>query len=246
MTSTQRDPLDSGDAAQTERLAALLAEAGIDAAPGDTLVSVLTDLASLGAGAAPAPSPELAALLEASDRAARRRPASRRARIAIVTLTAAACLSGVGMAAAATTNEGFRHSIGHTFAVIVGTVTGARRELPRPADGAPGAPAPGASSTTIPPTTPGAPVWRTVPSGTPHNSSPAGTGAAPSQPGIIAQRTQGPTSTAPERTATPPSTLARPSEPGSASGAATSPARPNPTTTPHSPGTTAPTDPTRH
>ena len=219
MTSTHGDALDGRHATTpSERLAALVAEAGMDAEPDDALVTALADLASLGAGDPPVPSPELAALLEASDRAAnvsaRRRPRSRRARIAIVTLTAAACLSGVGMAAAATTNEGLRHSIGHTVAVFVGAVTGTGRGVPAPVGGASGTPAPEASRLIVRPTAPGSGLWRAVPSG-PHGTSPAGVETGPSRPGIIAQPTQDPMAAAPGRPATLPPTTARPTGPGS-------------------------------
>ncbi|HEX2856385.1 MAG TPA: hypothetical protein VHO26_02745 [Propionibacteriaceae bacterium] len=114
------------DASRDGRFEALLAESGVDL--DDGLVSALADLESLGSGNPPVPSPTLRDLLEASDAASlapRRRPGRRRARVAIATLTVAACLSGAGVAAAAAGSAGFRHSVGRTFAVVVAGLEGA-------------------------------------------------------------------------------------------------------------------------
>lgn len=157
MTSSQyRDRRGPGDPDVPGRWQALLTESGVDADPDDGLLGALSDLASLGADEPPEPSPDLVPLLARpsgdAPRLGGRRPVSRRARVAVASVAAAVCLSGMGAAAAAAVSEGFRHSVGHTFAVVVGGWEGARPEVrpthdevPAEADGTTAPAAPGST-----------------------------------------------------------------------------------------------------
>ncbi|MDA8438223.1 MAG: hypothetical protein M0Z51_05080 [Propionibacterium sp.] len=212
MTTHDDDRRETGATGRDERFDALLAESGIAAEPGDALVRALAELAAVGADEPPAPSPDLSRLLApdpvASHSAARRRRTTRRTRITIATITAAACLSGIGVAAAAAGNMGFRHSLGHTFSVIVSTLTGTRHEAPGPLGndplhpGSPSPQTPEAARTIILPSAGGTAAPAPPPSGTPqgHATSGRSVTAIPSVilPGRAAQR---PTPVAPESAA---------------------------------------------
>ena len=207
---------------QNQRINALLSESGVDTCPADPLVSVLVALAATGAGEAPDPSPELAALLETpppTNRAhAPRRSGSHRVRGVVVSLTVAACLSGVGVAAAAATNEGFRHSVGHTFSVIVGSITGTRHQSRSPlgvdprTGGRPGSPA--VSPTTNLPTTGVTVVPVTPPSRSPGSFGSAARSVALNPPAIApGQGARQPTPGAPGFVPTTPRPTTHPSTP---------------------------------
>ena len=190
---------ESGDrrlrgAGRAERLEALLGESGLDPAVEAGLVAALAELQEFGTGEPSAPRPELAALLQQSDRAGsapvRRRSAARRARVVIVGVTVVACASGLGVAAAAAADQGFRHSVGHTFAVVVGAVSGTRHTRHHPGDGlragATGsAPSPEPVRVTarfVPSHVPDSPTPSAV---TPHSWSPSVRDTTPAQPGIV-------------------------------------------------------------
>ena len=213
MTTHDEERRETGATGRDERFDALLAESGVDAAPGDALVSALAELAAIGSGEPPAPSPELAGLLATTPVAhhalARRRPTSRRAGVAIATLTAAACLSGIGVAAAAVGNPGFRHSVGQTFSVIVSTLTGARHEPPAPRgtgarlSGSPSPESPGASRTIVLPTSGATAVPVPPPSGTPQGRATARQDVTATPPVIAPGRgVEAPTPVAPGSAAT--------------------------------------------
>lgn len=225
---THDDDRRGADAAgRDQRLEALLAESGIDAAPGDALVSALAELAAVGTGEPPVPSPELAALLDQAPDAhlapARRRPRSRRARTAIATVTAAACLSGVGVAAAAAGSPAFRHSVGHTFSAIVRTLTASRHEAPVPpgtvtrTSGAPAPTSGEASRIGVVPVTPDVVAPHPTPSGTPQDRGSAGQATPPPQPPATPGRdAQPPTAVPPAHTPTAPPATGHPTDPPTA------------------------------
>ena len=165
----------------------LLAE--LDAEDATALRPVLTGLRSLGQGDPVEPSPAIQALLESADEtpvapvvsldAARerrgRRVGDRRRTLAALALTGAL---GVGTAAAAVADAGFRENLGQGIATIIGTITG----QPAPSTPAPQSPAaehipappstvPVHPSATTPAPAPTAPGATTAPAGAPTSSS---------------------------------------------------------------------------
>ncbi|WP_077489348.1 hypothetical protein [Sinomonas mesophila] len=180
----------------------LLAELKADDAA--VLRPVLTGLRSLGKGDPVEPSPAVRALLASADEApaapvvsldaARekrgRRTAGGRRRTLVASLALTGVL-GVGTAAAAVADAGFRESLSQGIATIVGTITGSPAPAPAPqSPPAPELPAsadvateiPAAPTPTSAPTTPGA---ATAPAGAPASSAAPTQGLnAPSLPSL--------------------------------------------------------------
>jgi hypothetical protein len=142
-----------------ESVRTLLSEAGL--ADEDGLAPVLVDLHRLGQAAPPAPSPQLAALLDAPPR---RRPPRRRG--AVVALVVAASI-GTGITAAAADPQ-VREAAAHAVvSVVAPTIEVPAVELPTPADRPASSSAPAGRRTAAPPAS------RVVPStGSAHQHSP--------------------------------------------------------------------------
>ena len=190
-----RDP--NGPAAVDQLLAEL------DADDATALRPILTGLRSLGQGGPVEPSPAVRALLESDGDAPTapvvsldavrerrgRRSGGRRRTLAALALTGAL---GVGTAAAAVADAGFRENLGQGIATIIGTITGqpapgAPAPQSPPADGLPAGPAtaPVQPATTSPAPVPTAPGATTAPAGAPSSSARPTPGlTAPSLPSL--------------------------------------------------------------
>ena len=164
--------------------------ADLDADDAAALRPVLTGLRSLGQGDTVEPSPAVRALLASADEAptapvlsldaARerrgRRLGSRRRTLAALALTGAL---GVGTAAAAVADAGFRENLGQGIATIIGTITGqpAPTTTPAPqsppAEHVPASPSamPVQPAATTPAPAPTAPGALPAPAGTPSSSA---------------------------------------------------------------------------
>jgi hypothetical protein len=175
----------------------LLAEAGLDDA--NDLRPLLLELRSLGAGAPPVPSAELAALMTAGpvDLSARRRMRHRRLIVAAIAVAASV---GVGASAAAASPE-FRHTAQQAITFVLHSLApgmihapGSPR-IPAPAGtrapATPGVPSGGAKHTSsVPPSATPSPTR----SGDPRPAPPTtGVPASSPPPGIQKESTTGST-----------------------------------------------------